>query len=186
MSLLPPSSSVLERSIADALALNIDPSVLKTLWNPATCPANLLPWLAWTLSVDGWELAESEEARRDLLMGAVAIHKQKGTPSAIRNMIRRLGFGEVDLIEGINRLRYDGQRTCNGLMIAGDPTQWATYRVVMLERPLTNDQVEQLKTALAAVAPARCRLASIEYQSVPLRCNGVAIYNGAYNNGSSK
>lgn len=45
--LLPVGSSPLEVAAARACAeIEKTPVSLRTLWNPDTCPANLLPWLA--------------------------------------------------------------------------------------------------------------------------------------------
>ncbi|HAX3554458.1 TPA: phage tail protein, partial [Escherichia coli] len=92
--------------------------------------------------------------------------------------------GEVDLIEGTGRLSYDGNRSYNGLFVHGDAAAWAVYRVI-LKQPITNDQAAMLRQTLAAFAPARCHLASLEYQSVAIRYNNTAIHDGSYNHGSS-
>ncbi|EHS5692594.1 TPA: phage tail protein I, partial [Escherichia coli] len=51
--LLPTGSSPLEVAAAKACAeIEKTPVRIRELWNPDTCPANLLPWLAWAFSVD--------------------------------------------------------------------------------------------------------------------------------------
>ncbi|MCL9909148.1 phage tail protein [Escherichia coli] len=135
---------------------------------------------SFSLSGDGWELAESDDVRRMLIKAAI----EKGTPWSIREVIRRFGFGEVDLIEGTGRLSYDGNRSYNGLFVHGDTAAWAVYRVI-LKQSITNDQAAMLRQTLAAFAPARCHLASLEYQSVAIRYNNTAIHDGSYNHGSS-
>ena len=148
--------------------------------------SSALPWLGeqFSLSGDGWELAESDDVRRMLIKAAIELHRYKGTPWSIREVIRRFGFGEVDLIEGTGRLSYDGNRSYNGLFVHGDAAAWAVYRVI-LKQPITNDQAAMLRQTLAAFAPARCHLASLEYQSVAIRYNNTAIHDGSYNHGSS-
>lgn len=94
------------------------------------------------------------------------------------------GFGEVDLIEGTGQIGYDGRHTYNGLFVHGDAQAWAVYRVI-LQQPITNDQAALLRQTLAAFAPARCHLASLEYQSVAIRYNSTTRYDGSYNHGSS-
>ncbi|SQB78843.1 Putative tail fiber protein [Escherichia coli] len=79
---------------------------------------------------------------------------------------------------------YDGNRSYNGLFVHGDAAAWAVYRVI-LKQPITNDQAAMLRQTLAAFAPARCHLASLEYQSVAIRYNNTAIHDGSYNHGSS-
>ncbi|MCD9124037.1 phage tail protein I, partial [Cupriavidus sp. UGS-1] len=48
-SLLPPNATPLERNLATvgAEAIAGVPVPLRDLWNPATCPPALLPFLAW-------------------------------------------------------------------------------------------------------------------------------------------
>ncbi|TLI62194.1 phage tail protein I [Escherichia coli] len=164
---------------------NIDLSVLMVFLVDIV-DSSALPWLGeqFSLSGDGWELAESDDVRRMLIKAAIELHWYKGTPWSIREVIRRFGFGEVDLIEGTGRLSYDGNRSYNGLFVHGDTAAWAVYRVI-LKQPITNDQAAMLRQTLAAFAPARCHLASLEYQSVAIRYNNTAIHDGSYNHGSS-
>ena len=68
----------------------------------------------------------------------------------------------------------------NGLFVHGDAAARAVYRVI-LKQPITNDQAAMLRQTLAAFAPARCHLASPEYQSVAIRYNNTAIHDGSYN-----
>lgn len=164
---------------------NIDLSVLMVFLVDIV-DSSALPWLGeqFSLSGDGWELAESDDVRRMLIKAAIELHRYKGTPWSIREVIRCFGFGEVDLIEGTGRLSYDGNRSYNGLFVHGDAAAWAVYRVI-LKQPITNDQAAMLRQTLAAFAPARCHLASLEYQSVAIRYNNTAIHDGSYNHGSS-
>ncbi|WP_218565963.1 phage tail protein, partial [Pseudomonas sp. MWU12-2115] len=69
-----------------------------------TVQPDVLPLLAEQFHIhgeEGWTLAESDDARRALLHSANGLHRDKGTPWAIREAIRRLGLGEVTLIEGL-------------------------------------------------------------------------------------
>lgn len=148
--------------------------------------SSALPWLGEQFSLfgDGWELAESDDVRRALIKSAIELHRYKGTPWSIREIIRRFGFSEVDLIEGTGQIGYDGRHTYNGNYVHGDAEAWAVYRVI-LRQPITNDQAALLRQTLAAFAPARCHLASLEYQSVAIRYNNTVNYDGSYNHGSS-
>ncbi|WPM84850.1 phage tail protein I [Apirhabdus apintestini] len=148
--------------------------------------SSALPWLGEQFSLfgDGWDLAESDDVRRTLIKSAIELHRYKGTPWSIREIIRRFGFGEVDLIEGTGQVNYDGSATYNGNYVHGDAESWAVYRVI-LRQPITNDQAVLLRMTLDAFAPARCHLASLEYQSVAIRYNSTVNYDGSYNHGSS-
>lgn len=91
--LLPPASSALERRLAEACSgisgLDVP---LRDLWNPATCPASFLPYLAWSFSVDRWDEAWPESVKRRVVMDAFYIHQHKGTISAVRRVVEPFGF----------------------------------------------------------------------------------------------
>lgn len=147
----------------------------------------LLPVLADQFSLldeAAWLLAESEEARRNLIKNSAELHRFKGTPWAIREVIRLLGFGEVTIQEGLNNQIRNGAITRNGTHVHGDPSAWPLYRV-FLQKAITNDQAALLRRLLLSVAPARCSLVALDYQEIAIRHNGVARRNGQYNRGSS-
>lgn len=91
--LLPNNSTPLERAASEALAeIQRVPVPLRTLWNPYTCPAKLLPHLAWAFSVDRWDATWSEAAKRDVIATSFYVHKKKGTISALRRVVEPLGY----------------------------------------------------------------------------------------------
>lgn len=68
--LLPTGSSLLEVAAAKACAeIEKTPVSIRELWNPDTCPANLLPWLAWSFSVDRWDDKWPEATKRAVISG---------------------------------------------------------------------------------------------------------------------
>ncbi|WP_250435777.1 phage tail protein I [Caballeronia sp. ATUFL_F2_KS9A] len=182
--LLPPNATTLEKRTATAIgAIDDLPIPIRDYWNPDTCPAALLPYLAAEVSVDGWELAESDAARRALIKGAIQLHQKRGTPWAVREVIRRLGFGEVTIVEGRRIRRRDGSTTRNGDYLHGDASAWAQY-IVRLSQPITVDQAMNLRAVLERYAPQRSQLVSLDYQQAEIRHNGVALRNGQYTRGS--
>lgn len=90
-SLLPLNSTQLERAIEAALAEKTE-IPLRTLYNPDTCPAHLLPWLAWTWSVDRWDNKWSEAVKRSAIRSAFYVHAHKGTIGALRRVVEPLGY----------------------------------------------------------------------------------------------
>ena len=91
-SLLPPNTTPQERALEAATArISTVPIPLRTLNNPTTCPIDLLPWLAWQLSVDSWKPYWSEEVRRARVRGAMAIHRQKGTAKSVKDVVAAFG-----------------------------------------------------------------------------------------------
>lgn len=91
--LLPANATAQERAISDAIerAATV-PVVVREVWNPDTCPANLLAWLAWAFSVDEWDPAWTDAQKRGAIKSAVAIHKYKGTIGAVRQALAGLFF----------------------------------------------------------------------------------------------
>ncbi len=99
MTLLPPNATRLERGIEAAAArISAVPVPLRDLWNPATCPEALLPYLAWALSVDAWNADWPVAVRRAQVAQAIEIQRRKGTVAAIRAVVRSFG-GEIALRE---------------------------------------------------------------------------------------
>lgn len=98
-SLLPPNSTALERAVegADALLADI-PMVHHTLWNPWTCPAEFLPFLAWTVSVDTWSSDWPEHIKRSRIASSFQIQRHKGTAKSIADVVASFG-GQVQLRE---------------------------------------------------------------------------------------
>ena len=89
--LLPHNSTPLERALATAGDLGVDPEIIRGVADSARCPVDFLPWLAWAMSVEGWEAAETEEQQRALIRQSIPIHKHKGTVGAIRRVLKAVG-----------------------------------------------------------------------------------------------
>lgn len=91
-SLLPPNATLLERVLEQVQArASLQAVPLRELWNPSTCPAHLLPWLAWTLSLDSWQPYWPESVKRERIRMAVEIQRRKGTAKSVRDVVRSFG-----------------------------------------------------------------------------------------------
>jgi len=56
----------------------------------------ILNWLAWQFHVEGWELANSIEEKRNLIKNAIELHRYKGTKWAILQVLKALNLsGEI-------------------------------------------------------------------------------------------
>jgi hypothetical protein len=75
---------VLASQVDRLLELNIP---IRELWNPWTCPENLLPYLAWALSVDLWDSEWPVTKRRSVIANAIAHHRLKGTLAGIETYL---------------------------------------------------------------------------------------------------
>jgi phage tail P2-like protein len=89
-SLLPPNSTGLERGLEAAAArVSSVPIPVPQLWDPWACPAELLPWLAWGLSIDTWDPDWTELQKRQETARAIEIQRRKGTPATIEAVLAR-------------------------------------------------------------------------------------------------
>lgn len=88
MSLLPINATLLELSLEAASEQGIDPDIIRGVADSARCPPNFLPWLGWAWKVEGWEAANTDAQRRELIREAIPVHKTKGTVGAIRRVLK--------------------------------------------------------------------------------------------------
>lgn len=98
-----------------------------------TVPADALLALAQQFDMmgpGGWDLATTEAARRDLIRGAIELHRRKGTIWALKESIRRVGFANVDIVEhvSLDGVLYNAVYTYNGSQTYGGGF-WADFRV---------------------------------------------------------
>jgi phage tail P2-like protein len=91
-SLLPPNATQVEKNLELSQSrLSALPAPMRDLWNPDTCPVELLPWLAWAMSVDAWQPTWPESIKRASIKNSVAIQRKKGTAYAVRAAVQALG-----------------------------------------------------------------------------------------------
>lgn len=88
-SLLPGDASPLELALEDAMRADIPISDIGTLWNPATCPVAVLPFLAWGLAISQWDSEWSEAQKRAAIADAIPFHRRKGTKAAVCEVLER-------------------------------------------------------------------------------------------------
>ncbi|WP_107497436.1 phage tail protein I [Thalassobius sp. I31.1] len=155
---------------------------LTQLWNPDTCPAHLLPWLAWALSVDFWDSGWSEDSKRAAIRESIAIHRIKGTLASIRRALKAAGYGDARVVERYGHEQYNRKHLRDGSIRRTRPDHWAEYRII-LARPITIDQATQVRAILKLVAPARCHLKALEFRQALNRYDGKITRNRAYTRG---
>ncbi|MBD1581282.1 phage tail protein I [Pseudoalteromonas sp. S16_S37] len=96
--LLPSNASKLLHALTQLLTYPEQTQLLYDIWHPQKCPAQLLPWLAWSLSVDDWNDAWSEKNKRQVIADAFEVHRYKATPYALKKALDSLGI-ETDIQE---------------------------------------------------------------------------------------
>lgn len=88
-SLLPPNATGAERAIEASLRLDIDLSVVGTLWDADTCPPDILPFLAWGLAVPYWDPDWTDAEKRKAVRDAIPQHRTKGTRGLVEQVLDR-------------------------------------------------------------------------------------------------
>ncbi|MBC7952239.1 MAG: phage tail protein I [Rhodospirillaceae bacterium] len=96
-SLLPANSTKFERSMEQVLGarlirFEVAADMVATLWDPHRCPAEYLPWLAWSVAVPYWRTAWPEQFKRALIADAPAIHAQRGFVPGIERGLSAIGL----------------------------------------------------------------------------------------------
>ena len=164
-SLLPPGSSALERRLAEACGdISTVPVPLRELWNPDTCPEHLLPWLAWSFSVDRWDEAWPEAVKRQVVRDAYFIHRQKGTIAAVRRVVEPFGF----LIRVIEWWQ------------SGETPGTFRLDIGVQDQGITEETYQELERLIAGAKPVSRHLVglSINLQTTGSVITGTASYQG--------
>lgn len=89
--ILPPTASKIEIAILTAEVarmMQVDPDIIRKIWNPWKCPTILLPFLAHAISVDVWSKDWSEEQKRKVIAASPAVHRLKGTRAAVDRTLK--------------------------------------------------------------------------------------------------
>ncbi|MCW2078019.1 UNVERIFIED_ORG: hypothetical protein M2193_000194 [Bradyrhizobium japonicum] len=82
--ILAPNATEYERTLASQVDRLLELDIpIRLLWNPWECPENLLPYLAWALSVDLWDSSWPITKRRSVVANAIRHHRLKGTLQGI-------------------------------------------------------------------------------------------------------
>jgi phage tail P2-like protein len=166
--LLPVGSGRAEHALADGvLAAFAFPVPVRHMWNPATCPAHLLPWLAFALSVDDWDPLWSDPVKRAVLAASFEVHRRKGTIAGMKLALDAAGYGDSTIVEAKDLPRLgapapagQGMPLGRGWRLGYINVLWADYWV-QVNQPIDRRSADDLAKRLRAVAPARCRLRRI-------------------------
>lgn len=182
--LLPPNATALERALAQAASMPHTPEVLAWLGDSQRCPVELLPWLAWAVSVDEWQDDWTEARKRAAVRAAVELHRKKGTPWAVLRALAVHGFEDCEIIEYASFLqawqesggRYlDGSWQLNGQALSPNVpgardvvrnaalNHWSHYaiRVNSADVAWSRGQQQRMAAVARRYAPARSHLVAL-------------------------
>jgi phage tail P2-like protein len=158
----------MERALEATTARISDvPILVRESWNPDTCPAALLPWLAWAYSVDEWDPAWTEANKRQAIKDAYNLNRRKGTVWAIKRQLVLLGYPDAVLDERAAAIGEAG-------------ATWAHYRIRMAEL-ITAAEGLRIKRALERWARKSAQLWTIHFIPYVLLCDGsIPACDGTY------
>ena len=123
-----------------------------------TVAPSVLPYLA-EFDIDGLQgfgMAETEQQQRDIIKKSIALHKFIGTPWAIREACRTVGFPIVILEEGVTA-QPGGPES---------PEDWARFRVFVEapdSRHITAEESRKIRLFVEFYKNERSHLVEIGY-----------------------
>ncbi len=96
-SLLPINASQLLKDLeSSSLKATSLEALNRYVTNPDLAPDNILPWLAWAVSVDDWSDNWPKVIKREMIKNSISLHQIKGTKRAIQKALEIIGVaGEI-------------------------------------------------------------------------------------------
>ena len=138
-----------------------------------TTSAEALPYLAEQFNVlgfKGWAIAETEEQQRTLKKKALELQRYKGTPWAIKEMLKTVGFGGATITEGGTGYSplHNGEFLRNGAITYGGSAayEWATFNIALdlgESRGITEAETALAINVVNAYKNARSKLIGVSY-----------------------
>ncbi|GHT44454.1 hypothetical protein AGMMS49965_20130 [Bacteroidia bacterium] len=123
-----------------------------------TCEASALPYLAEQFDcagLQGFAMATNIDEQRELIKRSIALHKFVGTPWAIRESIRTIGFPVIKLNEGVTDIDPD--------------TDWATFSVWIeanVNKHITAEMFSKLKLFIGFYKNERSHLFELGFYQI--------------------
>ncbi|MGT3005638.1 phage tail protein [Pasteurella multocida] len=129
---------------------------------------------------DGLFLATTQESKKGLIKKSVELHRHKGTPWSVREVIRQLGFGEVEIDEGLKNRDYSANTFVN--KIPSDE-RWAYYALKKV-RDIAENRFSSLANADGYKHVGRCKSVEMLRKVLPSK-HGQRILVDAYYEGGT-
>lgn len=134
--------------------------------------ATALPHLAEQFSVmgyDGWLLTTNDDERRELIKKAIELHRHKGTPWAVKEAIKAVGYADVEIKEHFPKRYHDGSFNHDRSDFYGIPgAQWALFRVIVdlgLDKGLTQAASDLIRGGVHAYKNQRSWVQHIGFRT---------------------
>ena len=133
-----------------------------------TVPAAALPYLAEQFDIlgyKGWRFAVTEQQQRDLLKKAIELHRYKGTPWSIKESIRRAGYADAAIYEGVGQF-LDGTWLLNASVTLNGLGNWACFRVIFdlgNDKGISAQETSDIQELVNEYKNARSKLVDISF-----------------------
>lgn len=181
-SFLPDHSGPIEKALEKAFVGHIERYVLPDLWDPTTCPENVLPFLADAVSVPYWDESWTTAQKRSSTAQSISVHQRMGSLPSVEKALESAGFGDAVIMERYGWEVHDGQHLRDGSINRHQRDHWAEYRVI-LSRPISIEQANQVREILKRVAPTRCHLKLLDFVEAQNLYNAQITRNGVQTRG---
>lgn len=120
------------------------------VWHLASTQPDAVPFVAELLGLVGPEFRGGGGPPRELVARGVELRRRKGTVWALREVMRGLGYGEIEHVRG-SIVRCDGTIDCDGeRLCGGDGNPGLAMVYVTVPAPLSVDQAQVLWDVAAA------------------------------------
>jgi len=181
-SILPANSTDLEVSLETSVSRTL-PNKIADMWDPDTCPVELLGYLAWGLSVFEWDDSWSESIKRDVIRNSLIVHQHHGTVGSLRLALQSMGYELVQILDIANNI-YNGKNVYDGTIAYGDYIPAFLFDVILhTKNPITQAETDRIKARIAIYKNARSQLRNLKIMNVLY--DNTFVYDGAqsYNGG---
>ena len=150
------------------------PVPVRDVWNADTCPASVLPWLAWALSVDQWDPNWTDAQKRATIKASVSIHRFKGTIGAVRQAIAALGL-DAQVQEWFNKSPAGAPYTFDLVL---DASQVGATQAQLLKLLDVVDGSKNLRSRLGTVIPSATSAARAYVGGVTMMGSEITVMFG--------
>jgi hypothetical protein len=140
---------------------------LVLLQDPDTAAAVALTSIAWGWDMLGplWQALPDDAARREYLEAMYSLQSRRGTPWAVKEALRILGWPDAVILDNQGALYFDGTADFNGFYYYGigfgEWWEWGVELDLSAGGGLTLGQYNLIKTVAEFFAPVRSRLVRI-------------------------
>lgn len=132
--------------------------------------ASALPHLAEQFHVsgnEGWALATTNAEKRALIKRAIELHRYKGTPWAVKEAIKAVGYADAEIVERLPSVKHDGLYTYSGTEDYMGGLRWALFRVLLdigESKSLARADIEKLVALINEYKNVRSHLKDVSFR----------------------